>query len=190
MAIQIESAYELIKAIADILDRQKVRYFVTGGFAVSVWGRVRATQDIDLGVTFPAEAIPGLVQSFKQLSSGVYMDQDQMAEALERHGEFNFIEPNAGLKVDFWIVRDDDFTKSTFKRIRNVLVGEKRLSFISPEDLILSKLLWWRETQSMRDIEDAQSVMVIQKKLDWRYLERWAKQLKVFSKLKEVKQLT
>lgn len=187
MAVQIESAYELIEAIANILDRQKVRYFVTGGFAVSVWGRARATQDIDLGVTFSAEAIPRLVQSLKQLSSGAYLDKDQMVEALERYGEFNFIKPNAGLKVDFWIVRDDEFTKSTFKRIRRVLVGDKKVSFVSPEDLILSKLLWWRETQSVRDIDDVKSVIAMQKKLDWRYLERWGKKLKVFSKLREIR---
>jgi len=37
----------LIK-IVQILENLKIDYFVTGGLAVSVWGRPRATFDIDI----------------------------------------------------------------------------------------------------------------------------------------------
>lgn len=37
---------KLLIKIAEILEKLSVDYFVTGGFAVSVWGRPRATFDI------------------------------------------------------------------------------------------------------------------------------------------------
>ena len=46
------------------------------------------------------------------------------------------------------------------------------------EDLILSKLVWYRESQSSRHLEDAESVIKISgKKLDFKYLRKRAKEL-------------
>ena len=41
---------KLLVKVAPILDQLCIAYFVTGGFAVSVWGRPRATFDVDIVV--------------------------------------------------------------------------------------------------------------------------------------------
>ncbi|MCX6724089.1 MAG: hypothetical protein NT155_02865 [Candidatus Staskawiczbacteria bacterium] len=41
---------ELLAEIAKILKDLKISYAITGGFAVSVWGRPRYTADIDIVV--------------------------------------------------------------------------------------------------------------------------------------------
>jgi hypothetical protein len=46
--------------------------------------------------------------------------------------------------------------------------------FASPEDLILSKLLWHQQGGSTRQLDDIESVLRIQQSLDWDYLRRWA----------------
>jgi predicted nucleotidyltransferase len=50
-----------------------------------------------------------------------------------------------------------------------------KVYFVSPEDLILVKLKWHKTSSSERQLEDVESVIKIQKKLDWKYLEKWAK---------------
>jgi len=45
---------------------------------------------------------------------------------------------------------------------------------ISPEDLILRKLLWYKESESDRQSEDIESIFKRQKKLDMRYIRKWA----------------
>lgn len=187
MKHQLDTANDLLKAVATILQSLKVPYFVTGGFAVSIWGRPRFTADIDLVVALTEKALPSFITEFSQLSTGSYFDKDQVISALRERGEFNFIEPNVGIKVDFWVLGDTPYDKMRLKRRKIARVQGQPVAFTGPEDLILSKLLWWRESGSDRHLADAQSVIVIQKKLDWRYLQRWGKKLKVFSKLKEMR---
>ncbi|MEK7154002.1 MAG: hypothetical protein AAB792_00395, partial [Patescibacteria group bacterium] len=50
--------------------------------------------------------------------------------------------------------------------------------FVSPEDLILSKLLWYKKSQSTRHLEDVESVLKISK-VDKKYLKNWAGKLDV-----------
>ena len=55
-------------------------------------------------------------------------------------------------------------------------IGNQDVRFISPEDLILIKLLWYRESESTRHLEDIRSILTIQgENLDYLYLEQWAK---------------
>lgn len=48
---------DLLIKIAEILDKLKIPYIITGGMAVSVWGRTRYTADIDIVVELLAKNI-------------------------------------------------------------------------------------------------------------------------------------
>lgn len=50
MPHEIVDPRKVVVQIASIFDNVKIPYFITGGFAVSVWGRPRATFDIDIVV--------------------------------------------------------------------------------------------------------------------------------------------
>ena len=55
---------------------------------------------------------------------------------------------------------------------------------VSPEDVILMKLEWRRESKSGKQWENALSVArAIGDRLDWRYLNEWASKLKVTDQL-------
>ncbi len=58
---------------------------------------------------------------------------------------------------------------------------------LAPEDVILSKLLWYRLSESDTQLRDSASVWKIQKDtLDQGYLWRWAAQLGVTDLLRRV----
>ncbi|MBI2063398.1 MAG: nucleotidyltransferase [Candidatus Yanofskybacteria bacterium] len=165
---------DLIKKIGEILNRLKIPYIITGGIAVVIWGRPRFTADIDVVIELLPEKLNKLAKELLAIDKDVYINEEAMRDALERHGEFNFIHPSTALKVDFWILKKDIYSREQIKRRVSKKIGDKNIYFISPEDLILSKLLWYQKTQSTRQLEDIESIFKFQKKLDLDYLKKWS----------------
>lgn len=165
---------ELLKEIAEILKYLGIPYLITGGIAVVVWGRPRFTADIDVVVQLFPSKLDALAAKLLKIDKDVYVDKAMMQKALEQRGEFNFIHPASGLKVDFWVMKDDPFSRGVMKRRMRKRIAGTTIFLSSPEDLILNKLLWHQMTESSRQLEDVASVMRIQKKLDWKYLRKWA----------------
>lgn len=176
---------ELLIQIAKILDELGINYYVTGGFATSVWGKPRFTADIDLIIKLARYQKEQFAQAIQKISPKGYLDKDQIDTALVRHGEFNFIDPDTGIKVDFWIAKSDAFEKECFAKKETQDIGYK-VNFISPENLILSKLLWYKQTGSNRHLEDAQSVLEISP-VDKNYLKKWALKLELGGELEKLK---
>ncbi len=174
--------------IAKILDELKIPYYVTGGFAVSIYGRPRFTADIDIIIKMSHHQKGEFAKKIGKIFPKGYIDKDQIDTALSRQGEFNIIDPESGLKVDFWIAKKDGFEEECFKTAIDKDIDYK-VKFISPENLIISKLIWYRGSGSTRQLEDIASVMDIQKKLDMVYLAKWIKKLDLETQFQDLKKL-
>lgn len=169
-----KSEEKLLQRIAAILEELDIPYGITGGFGVTVWGRPRYTADIDVVVALKPDKIKKLVQKLLKTDSRGYVDEDAARDAIDKRGSFNFIHPTSGLKVDFMIIGNLPFDLEQIKRRVARNFAGQTIFFISPEDLILSKLLWCKKSESTKQLEDIVSIIKIQKKLDWRYLKKWA----------------
>ncbi len=166
---------ELLCKIAEILEKLKIPYIITGGFAVAIWGRPRFTADIDIVVELFQRDIDALCKELLLIDKDVYVDKEGIKDALLQKGEFNFIHPQTGLKVDFWISKRDEFDKLRIKRKIIKRINSQKINFISPEDLILVKLSWYRENGSQKQLEDIKSILDISK-VDLSYIKKWARQ--------------
>lgn len=167
----------LLIKVVKILSRLNIPYLVTGGIAVLVWGRPRFTADIDLVVEIKEQDLSKLQIALKELSHKGYIDLDAMKDAFEHQGEFNFIDGDTGVKVDFWIMTNSVLDQSRFERKRPKKILGADVYFSSPEDLILIKLKWHKESESSRQFEDVQSILKITENLDRDYIEKMANQL-------------
>ena len=166
---------ELLKKIGSILQKLEIPYVVTGGIAVSVWGRPRYTADIDIAVELLPQKLDVFSRELSRIGNDVYVDRNMMLRALLQKSEFNVIDPDSDLKIDFWILKGTPFDTSELeRRVKRKILGQS-IFFISPEDLILRKLLWHTESQSDKQLEDIITVLRRQKKLDWPYLRKWSK---------------
>lgn len=172
-----------LKKVAKILQKLKIPYFVTGGVAIVIWGRPRYTADIDIIIELKKEKVKELVSVLKNKG---YIDEDMVREALIHRSEFNFIDNQTSLKVDFWILDNSAFDRSRLKRAKTRKIFGQKVIFSSPEDLILKKLLWFKDSGSNRQLEDIHSVMaIIKNKLDFNYLRKWAKKQNTLELLEE-----
>ena len=178
---------KLLKKIASILRVFDIPYIITGGIAVVVWGRPRFTADIDIVVELAPKKLDALAGALLKIDRDVYLDKDMMRSALERRGEFNFIHPASGLKVDFWVLKDEPFDRERMKRRVKKKIAGSVIYLTSPEDLILMKMLWYEEGGSTRQLEDIASILRIQENLDWRYLRAWAAKQKTLEMLNDLR---
>lgn len=166
--------------LGSILEQLKNDYFVTGGFAVSVWGRPRSTFDVDIVIALKETDVPVFAKAMRALGEHVYIDEDMMRDEIRRGGEFNVIDPTSGLKIDFFIMKDDQFSRMQNIRKRQINIDQQIIYFVSPEDLILSKLVWAKKSGSQRQLSDVKSVREMMKdELDWGYISEWTKKLNI-----------
>lgn len=168
---QIEFFTSVIKALNEI----GVQYMLTGSVASNFYGQPRLTHDVDLAVAINPGQIKILSSKFP--SSRFYLSEEAAADAVKTRTMFNLIDSETGLKADFWILDENDSLKSSaFRRRRTAVVLGQKTFIATPEDIILLKLDWHRQSgESMVQLKDALAVFEIQRSdLDMDYLKSMA----------------
>lgn len=170
---------ELLSLAIGYLDDLAIDYMVTGSYASSLQGEPRLTHDIDLVVALTASDADKLIEVFSD--PDFYLSPDAMRDAIARRGMFNVIHTESGYKIDFWILTDLPFDASRFARKRLETAWGIALRVSTPEDTILAKLRWAKDSGgSEKQFTDALRVYELQAPLlDMAYLEAWANRLDV-----------
>jgi predicted nucleotidyltransferase len=96
---------------------------------------------------------------------------------------FNIIHNDAVIKVDFIVRKDEDYRIVEFSRKKKVVVEGMPIWVASPEDLILSKLVWSKASESELQLRDVRYMLRTATDIDNEYLRKWAKKLGVESLL-------
>ncbi len=170
---------ELLSRVTRCLDDLGIDYMLTGSYASSIQGEPRSTHDIDLVVALTPSDVDKLVEVFPD--SEFYLSPAAMREAIERRGMFNVIHMESGYKVDFWILKDLPFDTLCFARKRPETAWGIVLKVSTPEDTILAKLRWAKQSGgSEKQFTDALRIYEVQSpRLDMAYLEEWSRRLDV-----------
>jgi hypothetical protein len=90
------------------------------------------------------------------------------------------------VKVDFIVQPDAEYQRTELGRRRQVTFEGVPIWIIAPEDLVLSKLDWARQSRSERQLTDVRNVLSACDALDWTYLRIWAARLGLEELLDEV----
>lgn len=181
---------DILLQIAGLMEEYKIPYLLTGSFAVSYYGFPRATHDIDFVVEIHQDGKERILALLKRLDQGYDYDESLVVKAVENFRQFDVFHFDSGIKIDFWIRSQNEFELNKFQRIQTIRIGDKNISAVSAEDLILTKLEWCQEVRSERHLRDCAGIIKIrQSELDWKYLNLWAKKLGVARLLAEVKRV-
>lgn len=193
-AINMNSPEEALKVLEEViaaLDRLGIRYAVGGSWASSVYGERRFTRDADLTV----EPFPGSETAFaSSFNEDYYVSKQAIVDAIRGRNAFNIIHLPTGFKVDLFVQKERAFEANILQRRRSHPLSDANgpmVFVITPEDIILFKLEWYRlgGEQSERQWNDILGVMKVQaSNLDSAYLEQWAIQLGVSDLLACVRQ--
>lgn len=170
---------ELVKKLVAVLDASAIDYMITGSIASSLHGEIRLTHDIDIVLSIQESDIPVLIQAFPP--PDFYLDEIAIIEAIRSEGMFNLLDINEGDKIDFWLLTNNDFDTSRFKRKIFVDFQSIKMKVSSPEDTILMKLRWAQLSGgSEKQLTDALRVYEVQyDTLDLEYIKNWINKLGV-----------
>jgi len=173
------SQQELLTKVVSVLEDAGIPYMITGSVASSLQGEPRSTHDIDIIVMIEPSSVQTLMEAFPP--PDYCLDADRINDAIKRRSMFNLLHIPDGDKVDFWLLTDEPFDVSRFKRRRAEEFYGKRLNVSSPEDTILAKLRWAKLSGgSEKQFGDSLSVYEIQyPNLNLDYIEEWAEKLAI-----------
>jgi len=157
---------EIIARTALALKNHEIPYVIIGGQAVLLHGEPRLTRDIDISLGVDAGRLQvildimletGLVSLTKDPQD--FVNQTMVLPAID--------EPTA-IRVDF-IFSNSLFEAGAIKRARTKKILGQDVSFASPEDLIVHKVIAGRDV----DLEDIRSVILRNRGLDIGYIKKW-----------------
>ncbi len=175
--------------VAEAFEKMGILYYIGGSVASSAYGIPRSTMDVDMVSVLKPEHVRPLV---KILQSAYYIDENMIFNAIERQSSFNLIHLETMLKIDVFISKNTPYDIETLRRRRKDTLDEEQVTaefyLVSPEDIVLNKLIWFRlgEGVSDRQWNDVLGVLKVQENsLNKKYLNHWASELKVEDLLKK-----
>ncbi|MEI9911274.1 MAG: hypothetical protein WDO71_17390 [Bacteroidota bacterium] len=148
---------------------------LSGSVAMSTYTVPRFTRDFDFIVHLKPHDTLLLTAFFKD---GYYCDEDSIRDAINNKGLFNIIDHKSNYKADFVILKDEPYRQEEFSRRRQIDFLDMKIYLVSPEDLLLSKIIWIQELQSSLQAEDIKILSQINN-LDWDYIHHWIRVLKL-----------
>lgn len=178
---------ETLDWICRKLESLDIPYMITGGSAVGFWGHIRTTMDIDMLIHLRSNQVDIFLEAVR---NEAYVDAQEAKKAVQNKTMFNIIPNETMFKVDVIpLDESNDYERHKFGRRIKINFQGREIYIISPEDLIISKLIWSKNVgTSERQIADCQSIWKInQENLDSGYIEEWVDLLNIkdeFNRLK------
>lgn len=170
---------DLLRLVAQTLEGMGLRYAVVGSFASGAWGEPRLTHDIDIVVDLNEFDAQSVCNAFA--GEEFYVSSTAAREAVQNQGQFNLIHPASGNKVDFMVAGGSAWARAQLERSAPApLLPDLHVWLASPEDVILGKLLYYREGGSEKHLRDITGILLTNVvALDRAYLDHHARELGV-----------
>ena len=178
---------DLAQALRDfvlLFEGMDIPYAVMGGIAVRIYGIPRPTHDIDFTLALDRNRLPDLYEAVRALG---YTVPEQYASGwVDNVAGLPLVRvrlylEGRGVDIDIFLA-ESRFQEQLLARRRREQLDELSVWFVSPEDLILLKLLARRP----RDLADIGDILFTQGQLDESYMRHWAQELGILADLMNV----
>jgi hypothetical protein len=173
----------VLETTTGLFEQLGVPYALMGGIAVRTYGIPRPTYDIDFTIALERVDLPILFHKAREVGytipeeyTGGWVDQVAGMALIKLRV---YLEER-GIDIDIFLA-ESPFQKELLARRREGRLNDSIAWFVSPEDLILLKLLAGRP----RDLADVGDILFTQGKLNQGYMRSWAERLGVLSALEE-----
>jgi len=133
--------------LAEVLGRAGVPVALGGALAYGFWAVPRATVDVDLNVFVGLDRLDEVLALLEE--AGCSVDRTEARRVAVERGDFTA--SLSALRIDLFLSTIPAHDAAA-QRIRSVIVGDQAIPILSPEDLLLFKVLFHR-TKDLADIE-------------------------------------
>ena len=143
---------KVLAVVADALRAGGLRWYVFGAQAVLAYGRPRLTADLDITVMAELEQVPGLVSRLG--AAGLVLQSAATERFVRRTRVLPFVHEATGIPVDI-VLGGPGLEQDFVANAREIVLGGVSVPVISPEDLIVTKILAGRP----KDRDDVDGVL-------------------------------
>lgn len=171
------SEVDVLKLVCYRLEQADIPYMLTGSVAANFYAVPRMTRDIDIVIEVNKSSVSKIMQAFQ---NEFYIDEDSINEAIQRQGMFNIIHNDSVFKIDFIVRKETSYRTTEFQRRQQVHLDNITIWLVAPEDLIISKLIWAKDSSSELQLKDIRNLFQTVKNLDRSYIESWVTKLGLF----------
>lgn len=170
------SSAAVLRIVTDGLQKAGIPYMLTGSFVSNFHGRPRSTADIDFVIAATPEQLKVLVQHLRE--ENYYAQVEDALDAWRHQSMFNMIDPSMVWKIDFIMKKPGAFSQEAFRRRCSTEIEGIPVDIATAEDIVIAKLDWAKQGQSLRQIEDVAGILKLRsKQLDRSYLNKWTTEL-------------
>jgi hypothetical protein len=169
--------------VVEAFEQLGIDYYVGGSVASLMHGFYRTTADVDIVADIRIKDIEPLVLL---LQDAFYIDADSIKDAIKHRSEFGMLHYKTMFKVDVFIQKNRPFDLEVRSRVEegtfNDFQNDHPFFIESPEDVVLTKLEWYKMGGEVSDRQwkDILGVLKIRgTALELQYLKHWAAVLDV-----------
>lgn len=156
----------VLRSLAGVMQALSLRWYVFGAQAAIAYGQPRTTADIDVTIEAADADVPRIVGALR--ASGFSLSVDDFDNFVRETRVIPAVHHETGMAVDI-ILAGSELETAFLDRARVLDVGDLNVPVISPEDLVVTKVLAGRP----KDLADAAAVMRAQAQtLDMEYVRR------------------
>ena len=142
----------VLRSVAVVLRDSGLGWYVFGAWAVLAYGRPRLTADLDITVAAEIDQVPGLVS--KLGAAGLVLQPQASEEFVRRTRVLPFVHEETGIPVDI-VLAGPGLEEEFVKGAREIVLAGVSVPVISPEDLVVTKILAGRP----KDLDDVDGIL-------------------------------
>lgn len=176
---------EVLKIVTRRLREAEINYMISGSIAANYYTIPRMTRDIDVVIELKQGDIDKFIGLFED---DFYVNRETVANEVSRQGMFNLIYNQYVIKIDFIIKKSSEYQQGAFSRRKQVLIEQSPMWFVSAEDLVISKLVWAKDSHSEMQLKDVRNLIETVDNLDLKYIDGWVQGLDLEQIYKEATQ--
>jgi hypothetical protein len=143
---------ETLRALAEVLDSERLAWFVFGAQAVAVRAAPRATQDVDVTVDVPRHRVAELVRLLA--ARGLTQRYPDIAERLLAEGAVIPLVHESGMEVDL-VLAGAGLEALALSRATRLSIDGVQVPVAHATDLVVMKVLAGRG----KDLEDVRALL-------------------------------
>lgn len=139
-----------------------VSCMIGGSVATMFHGEPRATMDIDIIVDANESVADRIIEAFP--AHRYYLPPHGVLSrelARPRHGSFQILDKEAGLKADVYVAGSDPLQAFGFANKVDVEVANHRLVLAPPTYIVMIKLLFYSMSQQAKHLDDIAGILRI-----------------------------
>ena len=174
---------EPLRELVRLFDELEIPNALMGGMAVAIHGIPRITRELNFVISLSSDRQHDFLTSFRKL--GYKWPESTHAGLVDQYSAVAFSRDDGLVVVVDMLMAEPEYRQLLLRRHQRVVVDGIAAWVVSPEDLIILKLIAGRP----RDIGDILDILMAQGQLDSEYLRHWSQHFGLTDRLNETLKL-